>query len=140
MTDTHEHVVPAKQYQPAPSQQVASVRKQGAWGLWWLCTLSFGVYYLVWYGRVNRELATVLGTEVAADGKWWSQLIPFYGCVGLARTAKRVNAAHASVGSPTRVSAFVTWFWAPFWFGSQVRYLQRRINILHDVQAALSAR
>ncbi|SOD74892.1 hypothetical protein SAMN05892883_4086 [Jatrophihabitans sp. GAS493] len=59
--------------------------------------------------------------------------------IGLARTAKRVNSAHSLVGSPTRVGIFTTWFWAPAWFASQTRYLQRRINILHDVLAAKSS-
>ena len=115
-----------------------AVRKQGAWGLWWLVAVTFGIYYYVWYGRVNQEIARVLGTEVPSDGTWWSQLIPVYNLIGLARTAKRLNEAHARVGSPTRVSIVVAWLWAPWWFGSQTRYLQRRINILHDVLAAKS--
>ncbi|MDQ1746038.1 MAG: hypothetical protein QOD07_301 [Frankiaceae bacterium] len=114
------------------------VRKQGAWGLWWLVGLTCGVYYYIWYSRVNRELARVLGIAVPSDGQWWCQLIPVYNLIGLARTAKRLNEAHARVGSPTRVGVFVTWFWAPPWFGSQTRYLQRRMNILHDVLAAKS--
>ncbi|WP_225438733.1 DUF4234 domain-containing protein [Candidatus Frankia nodulisporulans] len=107
--------------------------KQGAWGLWWLCVLTFSIYYLVWYDRINGELATVLGQPRQANSRWWNQLIPFWALVGLGATAKRLNAAHALVGSPTRVGVFTTWFWAPAWFGSHVRYLQRRVNILHDV-------
>ncbi len=114
----------------------STIRKQGPWGLWWLTIVTFGVYYLVWYGRINKELADVQGAEVPANGKWWSQLVPFYGLYGLAKTADRLNDAHASAGSPTRVGSFTTWFWAPAWFSSQTRYLQRRINILHDVLAA----
>ncbi len=59
--------------------------------------------------------------------------------VDVGATAKRLNAAHALVGSPTRVGIFTSWFWAPGWFGSQSRYLQRRINILHDVLASRTA-
>ncbi len=112
------------------------IKKQGAWGLWWLCIITFSVYYFVWYSRINRELSHVLGIARPFNGSGWSQIIPFYGLYGLSQTAKRVNAAHAKVGSPTRVSPFVTWFWATGWFGSQTRYLQRRINVLHDVLAA----
>lgn len=112
--------------------------KQGPWGLWWLCGITFGIYYCVWYARVNSELCRVLGQPVPANGRWWSQIIPFYGLVGLGATARRVNAAHASVGSPTRVGVFTSWFWAVIWFASQTRYLQRRINVLHDVMAAKS--
>ena len=116
-----------------------TVRKQGAWSLWWLTIVTASIYYLVWFDRINREIHAVLGTPRGANGTWWSQLVPFYGLYALHQTAKRVNAAHASVGSPTRVSPFVTWFWAALWFSSQTRYLQRRINVLHDVLAGRAA-
>lgn len=122
--------------QPNPSGAASIPRKQGAWGLWWLVGLTGGIYYFIWYQRINRELATVLRMDVPSNGMWWSQLIPIYGLVGLAATANRLNNAHAAVGSPTRVSSFVAWFWAPSWFASQTRYLQRRVNILHDVIAS----
>lgn len=126
-------------YQQQPSyQQFPLVRKQGAWGLWWLCVVTFGIYYYIWYHRINTELAVVLRMPAPANGQWWNQLIPIWNLVGLGATAKRLNAAHAFVGSPTRVGVFVTWFWAPAWFASQTRYLQRRVNILHDVLAAKS--
>lgn len=108
----------------------------GAWGLWWLCGLTLGIYYFVWYARINKQLCALLGIPVPANGKWWATIVPILDIVGLYSTAKRVNAAHAAVGSPTRVSTFVAWFWAPAWFASQTRYLQRRINILHDVMAS----
>lgn len=79
-------------------------------------------------------MSALTRTENPSDGQWWSQLIPIYGLIGLAKTAGRVNAAHAAVGSSTRVGSFTTWFWAPCWFGSQTRYLQRRINTLADIQ------
>ena len=120
------------------SRSSALVRKQGPWGLWWLIGLTLGIYYFVWYNRINKELSSVLAQPVPSDGTWWSQLIPIYGIIGLARTAGRLNDAHARLGSPTRVGVFMTWFLAPIWFGSHSRYLQRRINILHDVLAAKS--
>ncbi|CAO5246960.1 hypothetical protein [Frankia sp. AgKG'84/4] len=114
-------------------------RKQGAWGLWWLCIITFSIYYFIWYDRINSELSAVLGQPRSANGQWWNVLIPIWNLVGLGATAKRLNAAHALLGSPTRVGIFTSWFWAPFWFGSQTRYLQRRVNILHDVLASRSA-
>ena len=111
-------------------------RKQGAWGLWWLCVITFSIYYLIWYGRINSELGRVLNEPLPANGNWWNQLIPIWNLVGLSATAKRLNAAHTKVGSPTRVGPVTAWLWAPSWFASQTRYLQRRINILHDVLVA----
>ncbi|MBL7487307.1 DUF4234 domain-containing protein [Frankia sp. AgB1.9] len=141
-----EAVVPSPQL-PSPSSQAVVVarppfggppvpRKQGAWGLWWLCLITFSIYYLVWYDRINSELATVLGQPRRANSQWWNQLIPIWNLVGLGATAKRLNAAHTLVGSPTQVGVFTSWFWAPAWFASQTRYLQRRVNILHDVLAS----
>lgn len=112
------------------------LRKQGAWGLWWLCVITFSIYYFIWYDRINGELSAILGQPRRANSQWWNQIIPIWGLVGLAATAKRLNATHTLVGSPTRVGVFTSWFWAPGWFGSQTRYLQRRVNILHDVLAS----
>ncbi|AWO85104.1 hypothetical protein DLJ61_17730 [Gordonia terrae] len=119
-----------------PGQPVPVIRKQGAWTLWWLTVITCGVYYFIWYDRINSELATATGDARTAWTQWWSQLIPFYGLVGLHHTAQRLNEAHTAAGSTTQVSPLVTWFWAPAWFGSQTRYLQRRLNTLADVQAA----
>lgn len=115
------------------------IRKQGAWGLWWLTMITFGIYYLVWYDRINGELAAFMGSEREGWTRWWAQIIPFYGLVGLSRTAKRLNQAHGMVNSPVTVSPVMTWLWAPAWFASHTRYLQRRINTLSDIQASRQA-
>ncbi|RZK59284.1 MAG: hypothetical protein EOP27_00485 [Rhodococcus sp. (in: high G+C Gram-positive bacteria)] len=117
-------------------QPPAAIRKQGAWGLWWLTVITFGIYYLVWYDRIGGDLAATTGVSREAWTRWWSQLISIYGLIGLSRTAKRLNQAHTQVGSSTRVSPVVTWLWAPIWFGSHTRYLQRRINILVDIHSS----
>jgi hypothetical protein len=158
MATSHAELQPAPASNPAlvpnpplPGQAIAAVRppfggvppvprKQGAWGLWWLCLITCSIYYLVWYDRINGELSAILGQPRRANGRWWNPLIPFWNLVGLGATAKRLNAAHTLVGSPTRVGVFTSWFWAPAWFASQTRYLQRRVNILHDVLAPQSAR
>jgi hypothetical protein len=112
------------------------VRKQGAWGVWWLCMLTCAIYYFVWYGRINRELAQVLGREVPADGKAWSQIVPIFSIIGLANTASRLNEALAMNGATERVSPVTACLLAPMWFASHPRYLQRRMNVLADVTAA----
>jgi hypothetical protein len=142
--------VPSLSLPPSPGQAIVAARppfgappvprKQGAWSLWWLCVITFSIYYLVWYHRVNGELSAVLGQPRGANSQWWNQLIPIWNLVGLGATASRLNAAHTLVGSPTRVGVFTSWFWAPGWFASQTRYLQRRVNILHDVLASRTAR
>lgn len=115
-------------YQPAP------IRHQGAWAVWWLCIVTFGIYYLFWYHRIAGEITDAAGQQRDGTTKWWSQIIPIYGLVALSRTAKRLNSAHERVRSDVRVSPVMTWLWAPIWFASQTRYLQRRINTLATVQ------
>ncbi len=55
------------------------------------------------------------------------------GLAALSRIAKRLNAAHEIAGSNVKVSPIMTWLWAPIWFASHTRYLQRRVNILATV-------
>jgi hypothetical protein len=117
-----------------------TVRKQGAWGLWWLVGLSCGIYYFVWYQRINNELIAVTGEPRSLEHEWYSQIIPIFSIIAMWKTAERVNNAHAAMGSPTRVSPPMAAILAPIWFGSQTRYLQRRMNTLADVQTMAAAR
>ncbi|MBO0853138.1 MAG: hypothetical protein J2P18_05150 [Nocardia sp.] len=117
-----------------------AIRRQGAWTLWWLCGVTLGVYYFIWYDRIGSELTAFTETPRAAWSQWWSQLIPIYNLIGLHRMAKLLNTSHAQVGSTVHVSPFVTWFWAPSWFASQTRYLQRRINTLAEIQQSTMTR
>lgn len=128
-------IVPEPSYEQLyPNPPRSPTRRQGAWGLWWFCTITLGIYYFIWYDRIGGELASFTGNTRTAWTRWWSQLIPIYNLIGLHRMAKRLNEAHTSVGSTVRVSPFVTWFWATSWFASQTRYLQRRINTLSEIQ------
>ena len=95
--------------------------------------LSCGIYRFVWYHRINRELSSANGRDVQAWGQWWSQLIPFYNLYAIWKTCDALNQAHAAVGSQVRVSPFVGAILAPCWFGSDVRYIQRRVNTLGDI-------
>jgi hypothetical protein len=137
---------PAQQPLPAPTsphaitptQTFNPIKKRSPWGGWWLMVITCGVYYFVWYHKVNAELAAVTGQRQAPWGQWWNQIIPVWGLFGLHHTAVRLNNAHAAVGSSVRVSPGVAWFWAPIWFGSQARYLQRRINQLGDILSVMN--
>jgi len=96
------------------------------------------VIYVVFLAIIVLMIASEWVIFSKAGKPGWAAIIPIYNLIGLARTAKRLNEAHARVGSPTRVGVFVACLFAPWWFASQTRYLQRRLNILHDVLAAKS--
>jgi hypothetical protein len=108
-------------------------RQRDAWAVWLLAIVTFGVYYLVWYYKINRELQLFAPAAVTVKPGLavLAQLVPVVSLVSLAKTADRLNAAHASIGSPVRVSAAITILGA-FWYGSQTRYLQRRLNKLWE--------
>jgi len=137
--------VPAHAYaQQAPAGYGPVTRQAGmkrsAWGVWWLSYLTFGIYYLVWYYKINRELAEFAPHAVRVNPTLavLSQFVPIVSWVSLANTATRLNAAAASIGSPVHVSGGMTVV-SSWWFGSQTRYLQRRLNTLWDTASTLHA-
>jgi hypothetical protein len=106
-------------------------QRRSPWGVWGLSVLTLGVYYLVWYVRLNKEIARVAGVDVTVGsaGLWLSQCVPIGNWVSLARTARRLRTALERAGAETSVSAAGT-VMSSLWFGSHVRYLQRRANEL----------
>ncbi len=101
------------------------------WGVWCLSALTLGVYYLVWYVRLNKEIARVAGVDVTVGtaGLWMSQCVAIVNWVSLAHTAQRLRTALERAGAEPSVSAARTVL-ASLWFGSHVRYLQRHANEL----------
>ncbi|WP_261561762.1 hypothetical protein [Frankia tisae] len=86
--DLWQAQIPNPPLSPRPGQAVAWAqppigaiapvpRKQGAWGLWWLCVITFSIYYFIWYARINSELSAILGQPRRANSQWWNQIIPF---------------------------------------------------------------
>ncbi|MDQ1744773.1 MAG: hypothetical protein QOE23_3112 [Pseudonocardiales bacterium] len=113
--------------------------RRSAWGVWWLSGLTFGIYYLVWYYKINAELRAFAPevVEVNPGTAVIAQLFPIFAWVSLANTSTRLNNAHRAIQSPVRVSGGVA-ILGTFWFNSQTRYLQRRLNSLWDAQDTLS--
>ncbi len=101
------------------------------WRVWCLCMLTVGVYYLVWYVRLNKEIARAAGVDVTvgATGLWLSQCVVIANWVSLGRTVGRLRIALQRAGAGMSVSTPRT-ILASLWFGSHVRYLQRRANEL----------
>lgn len=110
---------------------------RGPWAVWWFSLLTLGIYYLVWYYKINGDLRRFAPQSVRVKPGLavLAQFVPIVGLVSIANTAGRLRAAHASVASPVEVSGAVTVLSA-FWFASQTRYLQRRLNALWDAAAA----
>ena len=133
-------VPPTPQNAQASSERRVVGVKRTAWGVWWLSGLTLGIYYLVWYYKINSELRAFAPESInVSPGKAaWAQVLPVFAWVSLAHTSARLNEAHRAIGSPTRVSGGVS-ILGTLWFNSQTRYLQRRLNSLWDAQDTLSA-
>lgn len=101
------------------------------WGVWWLSLITAGIYYLVWYVKLNKELARAAGPDVKVGtfGLWFSQCIAIVQWVSLAHTAERMSLATQRNSAPSTVSGGMT-ILSSLWFFSQTRYLQRRANLL----------
>jgi hypothetical protein len=101
------------------------------WGVWWLSLITAGIYYLVWYVKLNKEIARAAGpdVEVGTFGLWFSQCVPIAYWVSLAHTAERLSTAQHRAGTAPTASGGMT-FLSSLWFFSQTRYLQRRANQL----------
>jgi hypothetical protein len=66
---------------------------------WLLVAVTFGVYYLVWYHHINRELREFDRTiEVRPGLAVLSQLVPVLGLVSVYRTGQRIRQAQISAG------------------------------------------
>lgn len=117
------------------SQSVTMPRPIGKvrspWSVWWLCYLTLGIYYLVWYVKLNKELARAAGPDVQVQsfGLWFSQCVPIAYWISLAHTTERLNTAQHRNGTAPTASAGMA-ILGTFWFISQTRYLQRRANSL----------
>ena len=111
---------------PAPVGVVRS-----PWLVLVLSLLTLGVYYLVWYVRLNKEVAHAAGVDVKVrtTALWVSQCLPLICWVGLARTARRLGAAQERIGLGREVSTGRTLL-TSLLPGAQAAYLQRHANAL----------
>ncbi len=66
---------------------------------WLLVAVTFGVYYLVWYHHLNRELRDFdRSIEVRPGLAVLSQLVPVLGLVSVYRTGQRIRQAQITAG------------------------------------------
>jgi hypothetical protein len=135
-TKTKAATVGRHAYRPAQPESGTVGQTRDAWTVWILSIVTLGIFYLVWYYKINRELQLFAPDAVTVRPGLavLAQLVPIVNLVSLARTAGRLNAAHETVESPVRVSAGITVLGA-FWYVSQTRYLQRRLNTLWQAAA-----
>ena len=104
-------------------------KKRSPWGVWWLTPITASIYYLVWYVKINHEIAAASNGTIKVNtfGLWFSQCVPIANWISVANTAQRLAQVQTMNGLPVTPSAGVAVL-SSFWFWSNTRYMQRRLN------------
>lgn len=109
------------------------IRNPFAVFVWSLVTL--GIYYLVWYYKINRELRDACGVNVSpfvaliAVTLGWAVIVPPF--VSWYRTFERIVAAQRGAGLTTEASpilGFILYVIAVFVLPVEVVYAQDELN------------
>ncbi|HET8528527.1 MAG TPA: DUF4234 domain-containing protein [Gaiellaceae bacterium] len=99
--------------------------------------VTFGIYYLVWYYKINRELRDARGIDVSpvvaliAVSLGWIVIVPPF--VSWYRTFERIAAAQRAVGTSSEANpilGFILYVIAVFMLPVEVIYAQDELNKL----------
>ena len=113
------------------------------WGVFLLALITFGIYYIVWYYKTNRELRDVAGIDVrpgiallAITLGSFLVIPPF---VSTWRFFKRIRQAQDAAGvthTISQVTGFVLYILAVFLFPVETPYAQHHLNRLlrHELE------
>jgi len=115
-------------------QTGARVKLRSPWGVFFLALVTLGIYYLVWYYKINRELRDVgIGTSpltslLAITIGWFIIVPPF---VSTWNTLGRISEAEARFGSTAQLSrglGFILYLVAVIFLPFELPYMQEHLN------------
>jgi len=115
-------------------QSGAQVKIRSPWGVFFLALVTLGIYYLVWYYKINRELRDVgIGTSpltslLAITIGWFIIVPPF---VSTWNTLGRIAEAEARFGSTAELSrglGFILYLVAVIFLPFELPYMQEHLN------------
>ena len=103
-------------------------KTRGPWIVWLLSLVTFGIYFLYWYYKVNDEVREYDGSiEVSPGIALLAQFIPIANLVSMVKTAGRIARAQSTSGSSSRCSGLIG-FLLIFVFGTWTVYYQSQLN------------
>lgn len=119
-------------------------KRRNPWGVWLFVFVTLGIYFYVWYYKVNNELnnngqRNDPGVAVLAILLGWIVIVPPF--VSLYRTADRIRQAQEVAGSGQRIIPILglllmlTHVIAPF----GLPYYQTQLNKVWDAEAERGA-
>jgi hypothetical protein len=112
-------------------------------GVWVLGLITLGIYYFVWYYKVNRELRDAAGIDVSpgiallAITFGWLIIVPPF--VSWYRTFQRIQQAQQRAGVTSEASpilGFILYVIALYFLPLELLYAQDELNKLWRAQSA----
>jgi Domain of unknown function (DUF4234) len=120
-----------------------SVKIRSPFGVFVLALVTLGIYYLVWYYKVNRELRDAAGADVdpfvalLAITIGWVIIVPPF--VSWYRTFERIQQAQRQAGLTSEanpVLGFILYVIALYFLPVELLYAQDELNKLWRVRGA----
>jgi hypothetical protein len=123
----------------------AHVKIRSPWGVFFLALVTLGIYYLVWYYKINRELRDVgIGTSpltsLLAISLGWIIIVPPF--VSTWNTLGRIKEAEERFRSTAELSrglGFILYLVALIFLPFELPYMQEHLNRLWRAAAAREA-
>jgi uncharacterized membrane protein YidH (DUF202 family) len=117
------------------------VKIRNPFGVFILSMVTFGIYYVVWYYKVNRELRDAAGIDVSpivaamAISIGWLIVIPPF--VSWYRTFERIRRAQQQAGTSevNSILGFILFLVAVVFLPVEVLYAQDELNKLWRARA-----
>jgi Domain of unknown function (DUF4234) len=120
-----------------------NVKIRSPFGVFVLALVTLGIYYLVWYYKVNRELRDAAGADVdpfvalLAITIGWVIIVPPF--VSWYRTFERIQQAQRQAGLTSEanpVLGFILYVIALYFLPVELLYAQDELNKLWRVRGA----
>jgi vacuolar-type H+-ATPase subunit I/STV1 len=107
------------------------VKERSAFGVWGLSIVTLGIYYLVWYYKINKEMRRTYGVDVdpamAVIAITLGSFIIVPAFVSVYRTGRRVEQTQFKAGVRDTISPVLS-FLLSFVLGLHTIYLQSNLN------------
>jgi len=119
--------------QPKPDRFV-TIKRRSPWGVWLLSIVTLGIYFLIWYYNINRELADA-GRRVSPAGALLALTLgaflvipPF---VSIYNTTTRIRETQRDAGQvETHSGGLSVLLYVLFWLN--LPYQQAHLNTIPD--------
>jgi quinol-cytochrome oxidoreductase complex cytochrome b subunit len=111
-------------------------KKRSPFGAWLLIFPTLGIYFLVWFYKINKELRSFLKDDSIKPGLLTlSQIVPIWNYYTVYQTGERIGRAEQSVGLPVTVQPILGLV-AGIVAGLHILYYQSELNKIWDAAAA----